>query len=273
MRVFFKDSVITEITNKVNRYKSGTYDLTIVPGNYIYIATDFPLSHLYVKLGAIVNAVSANMSIQYWSGKAWSNAVNINDYSESFSQSGFIEFTPDRRASWDMDDTNGGNNQVTGLETITVYDQYWTRISFSASLTTNIAIEYIGSMFSNDDDLYAEYPLFNDSNFLECFENGKTTWEEQHVKAADLIVQELIRKNIIIGSEQILDRNILMPAAVCKVAEIIFNAFGKDYVDQLQRCKEEFKNRIDLSKFVVDINNNAIKDAKENEATQGWLSR
>lgn len=273
MRVFFKDSSVKELTNLVNRYKSGTYDLTMSSTNYIYIATDFPLNHLFVKLGTVVNLVPSTMSVSYWSGKTWTPVVHLNDYTNGFSNSGFVEFTPNRNSNWNLDTTSGNGNQVTGLESITVYDQYWTRISFSVSLTPAVDVEYIGNVFSDDDDLYAEFPLFNDSNFLTCFEAGKTTWEEQHVKAAELIIQDLVRKNIIIGAEQLLDRNILRPAAVSKVAEIIFNAFGKDYVDQLNRSKNEFINRMDLSKYIVDINNNAIKDTKENAANQGWLTR
>ena len=81
------------------------------------------------------------------------------------------------------------------------------------------------------------------------------------------------RKNIIFGSEQILDKSILIPASVSKVAEIIFNSFGNDYVDQLNRARAEYDKRMDLSRFIVDDNNNAIKDHYEIKNSQGWLSR
>jgi hypothetical protein len=154
-----------------------------------------------------------------------------------------------------------------------VYDKYWIKISFTQNLDAGIELEWIGNLFSEDEDLFAEYPLFNDQTFLTAFESGKLNWEEQHVKAGDLIVQDLKRKNVILGSEQILDRSVLLPASVCKVAEIIFNAFGKDYQDHLLRAREEYNRRIDLSKYVVDSNNNGIQDAQETYASQGWLSR
>ena len=64
-----------------------------------------------------------------------------------------------------------------------------------------------------------------------------------------------------------------MPAAVSKVAEIIFNAFGNDYRQQRDDAKLEYAKRSDLSKFVIDTNGNAIKDHSDVVATQGWLSR
>lgn len=275
MRVFFKSgSTVSEITKKVNRYKEEAYAMTMTTSDYLYLSTDFPMNHFFIKLGSVVNLITTDIDIEYWDGREWKSTVHINDYTEAFKQTGFIEFTPDRDFSWAMDDTNGkGSNDITGLESITVYDQFWIRISVNANLTSAIELEYIGNLFSDDSDLYAEFPIFNSSEFLECFETGKTTWEEQHVKAADLIIQDMIRRNIIISPEQILDRNILMPASVQKVAEIIFNAFGKDYVDQLERARNEFRLRMDLSKFVIDDNSNGIKDAKEMGVNQGWLSR
>jgi hypothetical protein len=274
MRVFFKDgNNVLEITKQINKYKSDVYSLTMTSSDAIYIATDFPMNHLFVKMGAALNEQSSSMIIDYWSGQGWSPVVHTNDYSEAFSQSGFIEFTPDRYSSWIMASTNSNGQLVTGLESVIVYDKYWTKISFTNDLTAAIDLEYIGNIFSEDDDLFSEFPLFNDSTFLNCFENGKTTWEEQHVKAADLIIQDLKRKNVIIGSEQLLDRSILLPASVCKVAEIIFNAFGKDYTEQLDRAKNEYSKRIDLSKFSVDSNNNGIEDAFDIGIVQGWVSR
>jgi len=273
MRAFFKSGSVTEITKQVNSYKSETYSLSMTDSDYIYLSFDFPTNHFFVKMGSVVNTVNSNMSIDYWTGQGWEPVVHKNDYTEALSSSGMVEFTPNRQSSWNIGSTNSSGSNITGLESITVYDQYWVRISFSADLDPSINLNYIGNVFSSDEDLFSEFPVFNDSNFLTGFETGKTTWEEQHVKAADLIIQDLKRKNVIVGKEQLLDISILAPASVCKVAEIIFNAFGKDYVEQLNRAKAEYATRIDLSKFLVDVTNDGIKDLGENTVSQGWLSR
>jgi hypothetical protein len=274
MRVFFKDvSNVSEITKEINKYKSDTYLLTVTDQDAIYIASDFPLNHFYIKMGSVLNSVNANMEVSYWSASGFSPVANLNDYTYSLSESGFVEFTPDREESWLREDTNSAGNSVDGLTSIKVYDQYWVKVKFDVSLTGAIELEWIGNKFSDDNDLFSEYPIFNDAAFLTAFESGKNDWEEQHVKAAELIIQDLKRKNVILGPEQILDRDTLMPAATAKVAELIYNAFGNDYRQQRIDAIAEYVKRIDLSKFIVDTNNNAIKDRVDITAVQGWLSR
>lgn len=274
MRVFFKDgSNIQEITKQINKYKSDTYMLTMTSSDAIYIASDFPLNHFFIKVGAVVNESPSEMIIDYWSGQGWTPVVNKNDYTEAFSQSGFVEFTPDRDVSWTCESSSYGSNSVQGLESIVVYDKYWLKISFTNNLDPSIDLEWLGNLFSQDDDLFSEFPIFNDQTFLTAFETGKTNWEEQHVKAAELIIQDLKKKNVIFGAEQILDQNVFLPSSVCKVAEIIFNAFGKDYQDQLNGARNEYMKRIDLSKYLIDKNNNGIEDAVDVVSFEGWLSR
>lgn len=274
MRVFFKESSnLIEVTKQINKYKSDTYLMSMGISDAIYIASDFPLNHLYIKMGDVVNDINSSIGIQYWDGTNWISSVNLNDYTYAFSQSGFIEFTPDRDEQWLMESTKASGESITDLETITVYDKYWMKITVSATLKDNIELQWIGNKFSEDEDLYSEYPIFNDNTFLTSFEAGKSTWEEQHIKAAEIIIQDMKRKNIIIGKEQILERDILSPASISKVAEIIFNAFGNDYNEQRQHAKDEYLRRMDLSKYSVDTNNNGIVDAVDVRFSQGWLSR
>ena len=274
MRIFFKESsVITEISKQINKYKNDTYIMSMGTSDALYIASDFPFNHLFVKMGSVKNAVNTSINIQYWGGNDWEDVVHINDYTNAFSNSGFIEFTPDRNESWIMESTNSVGQSILGLESITVYDKYWIKITPDLTLTNSIELEWIGNKFSDDYDLFSEFPIFNDSTFLTSFESGKTTWEEQHAKAAEIIIQDLKRKNVILGKEQILERDILLPASVVKVAEIIYNAFGKDYVEQRLAAKEEYLRRIDLSKYIVDTNNNGITDVVDVGYSQGWLSR
>lgn len=274
MRIFFKDgSGINEISKQINSYKSDTYLLTMTDTDAIYIASDFPFNHFFLKMGSVVNSESADMQVSYWSDNEWIDAVNINDYTGAFSSSGFVDFTPDKDESWERSSTNYNGEIIDDLTSINVYDKYWVRIKFNASLTPAIELKWIGNKFSDDDDLYSEYPIFNDSTFLTAYETGKTNWEEQHVKAAELIIADLKRKNIILGKEQILDRAILMPASTSMVASIIYNAFGSDYETQRTQAKNNYKERIDLSKFITDVNNNAILDPEELRVTQGWMSR
>jgi hypothetical protein len=274
MRVFFKEgSSIIDITKDINRYRSDTYLMSLATNDAIYIASDYPLNHFYVKVGDAANNVSSSVLIDYWSSQGWVPAVNINDYTEAFSKSGFIEFTPDIDNGWLRENTNSSGQRVDGLTSISVYDSYWIKLTVDTTLTNNVELEYIGNKFSDDDDLFSEYPLFNDVTFITAFEASKDSWEEQHIRAADLIIQDLKRKRVILSGAQILDREILNPASVSKVAELIYTAFGRDYVDQKKDAKDEYNRRLDMSQFNVDTDSNAILEPHEMAARQGWLTR
>jgi hypothetical protein len=273
MRIFHKSgSTITEFSDNVKKFSEESKNVTILSGESLYIATDFPFNHLYFNLGTNVNVQPVNLSVDYFSNSDWVPVAYLTDGTVGMSQSGFIEFTPDKDESWNKESTNYGGDLIIELSTIKVYDMYWIRVTFDDDMD-DVDFNWIGNLFSNDTDLYSEFPIFADTTFLTAFSSGKLDWKEQHVKASELIIQELKRKNIIIGAEQILDRDVLMPASVSKVAEIIYNAFGRDYNDNRDNARKEYDKRMDLSKFVIDTNENAIKEPYELKSSQGWLCR
>lgn len=273
MRIFHKTGAsIVEFSDKVKKFSPDVTSVEMLSGDYLYIASDFPFNHVYFNFADTVNTIPTGMNIDYFSTNDWVPVVNKIDGTESFTKSGFVEFTPNKDNSWDRESTNYGGDLIQDLSTITVYDMYWCRISFDQDLEL-FDFNWIGNLFSDDNDLFSEYPIFADQTFLTAFAAGKIDWKEQHVKASELIIQELKRKNIIFGSEQILDRYVLMPASVAKTAEIIYNAFGRDYNDSRDNARKEYDKRMDLSRFVVDTNNNAIKEPYELQSSQGWLSR
>jgi len=264
MRIFYNN---TEITKQIDRLDTINYALTYTTGNYIYIASDFPFNQLYIKLGAVVNAISTSMTVEYLAD-GWTSVAELRDETSALSTSGNIEFTPNRNSSW----KRTTDSSEAGLTTV-VYYKYWTRISFASDLTAAVLLSFMGNKFSDDSDLFDEYPVFDDAAFLSAFKTSKTTWEEQHIKAAVQIVADLQRKNIIVAPEQILERKRFIGASVCKCAEIIFTSFGNDYIEQRKAAKEEYSKRLDLSQYSIDKNNNAILEIKEKTAKQGWLYR
>jgi hypothetical protein len=257
----------TEITKEVERLDGEFYELNYTTGDTIIFVSDFPFNHLYVKLGT-KNALPANMKVEYYTNTSWVEVVNLIDGTKNFTESGFIEFTPNKNSGWGRCDSDS----VGGVSSI-VYDKYWARITFDSDLTADIGLEFFGNKFSDDTDLFDEFPVFNDSTFLTAYKSGKTNWEEQHIKAAEIIINDLQKKGVVLGKEQILDRKRFLGASVQKVAEIIYNAFGNDYLNQKKECKIEYDNRMDLSQFNTDLNNDGILQASEKQYRQQWLSR
>lgn len=264
MRIFH-DNV--EITKELIRLNGIHVDLDYVVGDFIYIASDLPFNHFYLKHAPPANNISATMKIEYY-GSGWNEVVDLKDETNAIFNDGYIEFTPNRNAGW----SRASSSLDFGLTKV-VYDKYWIRISFDATLKANCELSFLGNKFSDDIDLFHEYPVFNNADFLNAFETGKTDWEEQHVKAAEVIIADLIKKRVVIAPEQILDRRKFIGASVCKAAEIIYTAFGNDYIEQKREAAAEYLKRLDLSQYSTDLNNNAILEPVELQTRQGWLSR
>lgn len=262
MRIFHNQ---TEITKQTERPTADVYALTYTAGDFIYIASDFPFNHLFFTFGTTKNTNPATMKVEYYSN-AWNEVVELRDETEAFSREGYIEFVPDKNSTWACMDTSSG------IITKVVYQKYWMRISFNASLTA-ADLSFVGNKFSDDTDLFVEFPIFDNADYMTAFKAGKTSWQDQHIKAGELIIDDLIKKKIILGKEQILDRKRFTGASVCKVAEMIFNAFGNDYSEQRKEARNEYLKRLDLNQYSVDTNNDGKLDKSEVVSTQGWLSR
>ena len=264
MRIFHNN---IEITKELIRLNGVHVDLDYVLGDFIYIASDLPFNHFYLKHAPRANNIPATMKVEYY-GTTWHEVVDLKDETNAIFQDGYVEFTPDRDNGWSSVELS----EDVGLTKV-VYDKYWIRISFDATLKANCELSFLGNKFSDDVDLFHEYPIFNSSDFLTAFEAGKTDWEEQHVKAAEIIIADLIKKRVIIDAGQILDRRKFIGASVCKVAEIIYGAFGNDYLEQKREAASEYHKRLDLSQYSVDTNGDAILQPIETSIRQGWLSR
>jgi hypothetical protein len=274
-RVFFSDNgVLRDFSVNLNKYDSTESVFDYKTGeDYFFIGSRLPFNQLYFKL-VTLNELPANMYVEVWDGSQWQFVNEVIDETGAFSDSGYITFYPDRDYGWDLADTASTGEVVEGLESVKIYDRYWLRLSFDADLTEGVSLSWLGNIFSDDGDLGAEYPDLIKTNVLSSFKSGKTNWEEQHVRAAYIIEQDLIINKVAISPEQILDREDYRLASVQKTAEIIFNAFGDDFTDNKQRAKEEYQRRISAPNKKIDRNANAVEDRYEtmNESS-GWLQR
>jgi hypothetical protein len=270
-RFFFSDnSTISDWTPALSNYKTGSKVFPFVAGeDCLIIGSRLPFNHFYVKMN-VLNVTPSTMSISYWAESGWRSAVEIIDETSAMTSSGFVSFTPDKNTNWKMESES---SSIPELSNVIVYDYYWLKISFTNSLSLTTAIGWIGNIFSNDDDLAAEFPDLVKSSVLTSYQSGKTDWQEQHVKAAEIIEQDLINRGIIDGSESILDREWYRNASVQKTAEIIFGAFGDDYTDQRLSARDEYKLRLVKRLARVDVNNTAIEEPFERKQVTGFLCR
>lgn len=271
-----KNGTLTDLTLPLSDFHSNTVVVNIDTGtDYLYVGSDLPFNHRYFML-SVVNSVAASVSVDLWSGDGWTAAIDVLDGSvignASMAQSGIISWTPDPdKSSWSYDDTNEMPNS--GLETLKIQGLYWARLKWSASLTDTMALQYVGHKFSEDTDLYVEYPEFSSSNFKTAFSAGKTEWNNQHLLAAEYVIQDLRTINVIRQGDQILDWRRFKNASVHKTAEIIYKAFGDDYENNLVQAKRDYKDSLQQKYYNVDEDRNATLTEKEKWAATEFLTR
>lgn len=273
-RIFFSDNgTLIDYSANLNRYDSTESEFSYTTGeDYIYIGGRLPFNSLYFKLDNL-NLVTATMSVEVYDGSQWRVVNEVIDETDGFKKSGYVTFTPNRDQGWLYKDTSSNGSVIPGLASVKIYDLYWMRLSFNATLTANTSLIWVGSLFCDDTDIGAEYPDLVKSSVLSAFKSGKTNWEEQRVRASEIIIQDLMINRVILDSGQMLEREDYRVACVQKTAELIFSAFGDDYIDQRKRAREEYQRRLSNPVKKIDLNANGVEERVESFNTQGWLSR
>ncbi len=279
-RILFYDSSeggFTDITKLVNSYDAGSASLTFDVGDYLYIGSYFPINHKYFGL-TIPNSTIADISIESLGASKWCPVVNIIDYTASsllapMNTSGILQFTPDRDEGWNMvGDTSDEPFLTEFANGPTIYDRYWSRISFSASVS--FTLKYVGSLFASEEDLLIEYPHLRQPVLLDSWKSGKTSWLEQLLYASEYVIKELTKKSVIIERSQILDTSILQEATVHKAAQIIYTGLGaKNYEKEIGEATKRFSENINLKKYDVDKNANGQKERYEKRITTNRATR
>ncbi len=259
----------TDISERVNDYRTGTYTFPYETDEYLYVGSIFPFNNLFFELGTL-NIVAASVSIDIWFGNAWVPAVDILDQTSGLTASGRIQWNTDDLKGWDLEQRS---EEVTGLTGSVIYNMYWARFSWSAALTASTSIKYIGQKFANDDILQSFYPDLGLSNIKTAFESGKTTWDEQHYMAAEHIIRDLKKRNIIKSRSQLLDHSLFVDASCHKVASIIYQAFGTPYFEQLQMADKKYSESINLRFFNLDVNADGSLEPVERGLSQAFMRR
>lgn len=259
----------TDISEKVNDFRSGSQTFNYVDGQFLYIGTLLPFNHLFFELG-VANTVPSNVNVEIWWANSWSQAIDINDGTQGLFQSGKIFFSSQINRGWDWEREA---KTVIGLSAFEIYNMFWTRLSWDETLNPLTVIKYIGQKFSDDATLYSYFPDLQLPDIIEAFGTGKTDWNEQHYMAAEHIVKDLTKRDIIKARQQILDPYLLKDAACYKVAEIVYRGMGKPYFDLMQEARDRYKDEMNFKFYNVDLNQDSRLDDIERVISTGFLTR
>lgn len=279
-RIIFSDNgVLSDATVQLNNFYSETKAFTVVAlEDYIFLGSTLPFNHRYFNVST-ANSAASQISIQLWDGDEWKEAVDIIDQTldtasgtKTMNRSDILSWNLNKDDGWLSDDTD--LMVGSGLTSVEIYGLYWARIKFSANLS--FTLKYLGWKFAEDEDLGGVYPDLNTSDVKTQFQSGKTTWEEQHLEAANIIIRDLKNMNAInnfISANQIIRWNLLREASVHKLAEIIFNSHGKDGLENKESARKYYKEALNLAVLEFDRNKNINLDDREKTAVVRQLTR
>lgn len=273
------DGTLKDISRALNDFRA-TSNIVIdfkFETDVIYIGTELPFNTRYVKVGS-VNALSSAVSLSVWDGNAWVATKDLIDETKtsysaavSLAQSGTVSFSLNR------DDRGWGaeqdSNRIPDLEGTFIYDLYWTKWTWTADWTATTSLSYIGSLYSTDNELATFYPDLMNTDLMDAFETGKTSWLEQGFSAAEAIERELRSKSIIMRREQLFDWSLLVEASVHKTAEIIYGGLGSAYNEAKKLATESYVKSINLKYFETDLNGDGSVSHNEKRHSQTFFTR
>lgn len=270
--IFSNNGTLTDLSIPLSDYKAQTSVVDFTAGqDYIYIGGDMPFNHRYFEL-SVVNTEASTVTVDIWDGSEWEAAVDVLDEtklgSASLGQSGIIRWTPNRDTAWGTEDST---EQIPDLATLKIYDMYWVRLNFTATLTGTTAIKYVGHKFSEDVDLEAYYPDLNIQATKTGFKTGKTDWDDQHFAAAEEIIMKLRKKKKFFTPNLILEPENFNLSAVHKVAYNIFGSFGDDYKDNRLAADADFLKAFNGIDFDFDKDGDGRLDLHEKPTSTGWI--
>lgn len=275
-RVIFKNNTaLTDISVGVNEFRTTSDVIDIVAlQDAIYIGSELPFNHRYINLGVVSDTTSV-ISAKIWDGNEWDPVVDLIDQTsvggKTFAQSGIISWAPDKDESgWGLADST---EEVTDLTTLKIYDLYWLKLTFSADLKATTALRYIGHKFSTDQQLAAIYPELYLSTTMGQFETGKTTWDEQHIKASEIVVRDLIRKFKASSGNQVMNWEYYSEASIHQMAAIVYRAFGNDYQDELAQALKDYKIAFNIESTQIDRNKDGRLERRERTPVTGFFRR
>jgi hypothetical protein len=266
-RIIWDDNgVLKDLSSKLNNIHESGQVIDFETSDALYIGSDLPFNHRFFEVVA-ANSNSAAVSVYLWDGTSWNAAVDILDQTvtsgASLAKSGHISWVKPKNKQWIKQDTDYGSG-ITGISSLVIYNLYWAKITFSASVSVTTSIRFIGQKFSDDSDLKSLWPdLIRADAFAQWPSQPKSNWDEQHFEASESVIKELKRKGQIISESQILNWEIFREASAHKCAEIIMNSMGKDWSEPRDKASKYFQQAINSWLFDIDRNADTILDASE----------
>ena len=258
LRVLKYDGTTFSDLSLDNQNESTNLDLALTTTDYIYLGQYFAFNNFFINLDT-ANASTSILSLEYWNGSEWKSALDLLDGTSlsgvTLSQSGVVQFSPDRLYGWNRVSDTSEASAPTEMQSLTIYNMMWLRFKPTINIDAltdafSISYAFTSSQQLNNHDIEI-------NNYYDRFAVGKTDWNNEIVTASRYLVADLKRKNIVQDHAQILRFDDVSLACEWKTLEHIYNNMGKAYVEKRDDARTQYDKYISIRERSLDKNNDA----------------
>jgi len=174
-KVFHDDnSVFADFSDEALDYARDTFALELSSTqDFLYFGFKKPVNRVYIEMGT-VNTNANTLDVEIFDGTNFVDVTDLIDETKGFTRSAFLRFDRIR---------DSRNWQST---TINLVDKFWFRIRPSSDFSAGTTVQGMNIVFSDDQDLKAEYP-----EILDFISTNETSYILRHQAARDHIIQDL----------------------------------------------------------------------------------
>ena len=258
LRVLKYDGTTFSDLSLDNQNESTNLDLALTTTDYIYLGQYFAFNNFFINLDT-ANASTSILSLEYWNGSEWKSALDLLDGTSlsgvTLSQSGVVQFSPDRLYGWNRVSDTSEASAPTEMQSLTIYNMMWLRFKPTINIDAltdafSVSYAFTSSQQLNNHDIEI-------NNYYDRFAVGKTDWNNEIVTASRYLVADLKRKNIVQDHAQILRFDDVSLACEWKTLEHIYNNMGKAYVEKRDDARTQYDKYISIRERSLDKNNDA----------------
>lgn len=274
IRTIVQDDTVTTDYSLANSDDTQTIPAAIVAADdAIYIGKQFPFNNFFVWIGT-ANENSSSISVQYWNNNDWQNAVDILDGTSTsgvtLAKSGVVQFSPMVNKTWTQtSDTSSTNNSPTELQSFTIYNLFWLKITFNNDLSAGTTIK---KLFYRLTDRATVNAIDTDLSKYEAA-LSITDLTEKIILASKEILTILKVSQVVFDDGQILRFSDFYLPTAYQVLVILLQDLGEDFKPKRELYIKKVSDFLKVENLSLDTNANAFLEEQEFNFNQSRLVR
>ena len=262
-------STYTDYSDELVSYQRDSATITLASSETLYVGYRKPINMMYAQLDK-VSDTSTTLSVKYYNGSSFAAVTNLNEETNAFNRSGFIQF--------DRNLTNEAKTTIDGDEL------FWYELTVGSD-TTEMIVKGLNILFSDDAMISEREPALVSSEFYPENENSFVTF---HQAARNHIIQRLRNegKGVYVTKENgedvlyfrevtawdLLDASQLGQASMLLAISMIYfersDGVEDKYYQRYMDYRKEFNDAYDLYFLSIDKNDDGKQSDEEKQDFQ-----